>query len=78
MQVTFNAEGIGQVSHKNSLTGKPQLILRESSARAGESYPDGRAAPEFLWVGDFHLTRSEIEQLTGFLQFWLERGRLPE
>lgn len=59
-----------------STKGEHRLV-GQSSAIGGYDDSFQRPGSSALWVGEFHhLNREEVSKLVGYLQCWLETGKL--
>lgn len=80
MKVVKSDRGFRIVVHPTYL-GKNSLgrVFGESSAVG--NYDDSLEKPgsSYLWVGEHHhLNREEVAELIGYMQTWIDAGRLPE
>lgn len=77
-EYTTNRGFYGFEHEKYPPNDSSERIIQESSAIG--NYDDALDNPgsSYLWVGDdFHLSREEVQELIGHMQYWLENKRLP-
>lgn len=73
MKVEKRDSGFQRIMHDTPRKGE---LVAESSFIG--DYPDAweKQGSSYLWIGDHHLCREEVQELVGYLQMWLETGRL--
>lgn len=86
MNVIQSERGFEVLTHKTypadlllEQYGEVSRLVQQSSA-IGE-YDDAMDKPgsSYLWVGDaHHLSREEVSDLVGYLNHWLETGKLSK
>lgn len=75
-----DGRGFRVIEHENYPNySKTSRLLQESSVVGDYDDAWDRPGSSSLWVAEnFHLNREQIAELTGYLQRWLETGKLTK
>ncbi len=76
MKTETTAKGVQQVLFPYYASAAIGVLLAQSSANGCNLDLVARRNAEFLWVGEHHLSRSQVRELVLFLTHWLESGLL--
>ena len=78
MKETKTYRGFQLIKHADYLDENKIRLVQQSSAIRYENGYD-KPGTSCLWVGEnLHLDREQVSQLIGYLNHWLETGKLYE